>query len=194
MSKKTSPKVILIHGFGGKPNGGWRPWLMGELGKHLDVFAVSLAMPNPDTPKKKDWVHVIQKEVASPDMGTVLVGHSLGVPAILRYLETLPKGKKILGAVLVSGPVHSPEGKEYSVIKNFFTGGFDFKKIRSSCANFVIIHGDNDAVVSMSEAYELSGELNAPIHAIKNGGHLNGSSGWYELPQAFAEIKKMFKH
>lgn len=185
------PRVIIIHGFGGKPNGGWRPWLMGMLGKEQDIFSVSLAMPSPDKPKKSEWVSVINDAVGKENNGTILVGHSLGVPAVLRYLESLPKGKKILGAVLVSGPVTSPIGKKYSAIKNFFTGGFNFKKIRNSCKNFVIIHGDNDAVVNISDAYILSGELNAPMHVIRNGEHLTGSSGWYELPQVFTEIKKM---
>jgi hypothetical protein len=31
-------KVFIIHGFQGKPNGGWRPWLEGELAL-LDIYA-----------------------------------------------------------------------------------------------------------------------------------------------------------
>lgn len=190
---KTKKAVYIVHGFGGMPNGGWRPWLMGRVGRDLDIFACSLKMPNPDNPKKAEWVKEISRNIQNTKEDVILVGHSLGVPAVLRYLESLPKGKKILGAVLVSGPVFSPEEKKYKPIKNFFTGGFDFEKIKKSCKNFAVIHGDNDTVVDIESAYILSGKLNCSIDIVKNGGHLNGSSGCYELPEAYLAILRFLK-
>src|ERR1035437_9151304 len=101
-------KFYLIHGFEAWPNGGWRPWLMRELYK-VKIFAMALEMPNPKAPKMTEWVEKIKEEVGEPNLDKYLVGHSLGVPAILRYLESLPEGSKIDGAFLVSGPIEKLE-------------------------------------------------------------------------------------
>ena len=188
----NEPKVLLIHGFEGTPNGGWRPWLMGKLGL-LDVYACALPMPTPAMPKKEEWISEIAHAAGTPSENIFLVGHSLGVPAILHYLQTLPEGAKIGGAVLVSGPFTKPEGNEYEPIKNFFEPAFDFAKIKASCKNFTVIHGDNDPIVVFSDAEIFSKELFCKLVTIPNGRHLNGSSGWRELPAALEALEGFFK-
>jgi len=88
-------KVFIVHGFGGEPNGGWRPWLMGELAKK-DIYACALPMPTPEEPKKEEWVKAITDAIKIPNEEIFLVGHSLGVPAILHYLENLVAGGGVL--------------------------------------------------------------------------------------------------
>lgn len=181
-------KAFLIHGFQGRPNGGWRPWLMSELAK-LDVYAAALAMPNSDHPKVEQWVEEISRAVeASKDDEIYLVGHSLGTPAILRYLEKLSPDTKIAGSILVSGP---SEKTDEDAINNFFETPFDFPTIKFRCNKFVIIHGDNDPAVPLDQGKFLSKELGGELVIIENGGHLNGEAGWFELPQALDAIKKM---
>lgn len=184
-------KIFIVHGFKGEPNGGWRPWLMGKLGE-LDIYACALPMPTPEKPDKDEWVKTIRDAVGSPSDEIFLVGHSLGVPAILRYLETLKRNEKIGGAVLVSGPVFEikKEGKED--VNKFINKKFDFDHIKGICKKFVIIHGDNDTAVPFSDAEFLSENLFCPLISIPNGGHLNGSAGWKELPQLLESLKKMF--
>lgn len=185
-------KVFLIHGYGGEPNGGWRPWLLGKLA-HLDIWSCAPAMPMAGNPKKDEWVKEISRQVGNPDENIFLVGHSLGVPALLRYIESLPEGSKIGGMVLVSGIINVIEGKErYESINHFYDHPFNFERIKSICSNFTVIHGDNDSAVPFSDAEQLSKELNCELVSIKNGGHLNGSSGWYELPEALSTLEKMF--
>ncbi len=87
-------KIFLIHGYDGTPNGGWRPWLMGELDKK-EIYCSALSMPNPAKPVCSEWVEEIFRHVEINKKDEIsLVGHSLGVPAILRFLESY-KGKKI---------------------------------------------------------------------------------------------------
>ena len=182
-------KVFIIHGFQGSPNGGWRPWLMGELEK-LDIYACALAMPNPDNPLCDEWVEEISRHIEkSEDDEIYLVGHSLGVPAILRYLEKAPQGIRMAGSVLVSGPSEKNENKK---IANFLETPFDFKSIISGARRFAIIHGDNDPSVPLDNAKFLSDRLDGELIVIPGGGHLNGSSGWTTLPQCLVVLKKMF--
>lgn len=184
-------KVFLIHGFEGTPNGGWRPWLMGKLA-HEDIFACALAMPDPEQPKKDEWVKEISRAVGTPTEDIFLVGHSLGVPAILRYLETLPEGAQIGGVVLVSGPIHN-SGVHAEKMQTFFETPFNFSAIQSKAGIIIIIHGDTDSLVPFEQAGELADKLGGSLIVIPNGGHLNGSSGWYELPEALESLLKQAK-
>lgn len=182
----------MVHGYGGEPNGGWRPWLMGKLARK-GVWACALAMPMADSPKKDEWIKEIARMVGKPTAETFLVGHSLGVPAILRYLESLPIGGGIGGAVLVSGPIYPLSQDQYKSINHFLNTPFNFDHIKKVCKNFFVIHGDNDESVPFSHAVELSKNLSCDIVLVVGGGHLNGSSGWYELPEALQALEKMTK-
>ena len=120
-----------------------------------------------------------------PDEPIFLVGHSLGVPAILRYLEaasTLP----IAGAVLVSGP-SEPNGN--TAIDNFLEAPFNFGRIKERCPQFAVIHGDNDPLVPTSNAQFLAEQLDASLVMIPGGGHLNGSAGWRQLPECLTALR-----
>ena len=182
-------KVFIIHGFEGSPNGGWRPWLMAELQKQ-EIYACALPMPSPDSPALVEWIEEISRHIERNNEDNIyLVGHSLGVPAILRYLESA-EAKLISGAVLVSGPSEKNNNKK---IDAFLGKDFDFDKIKTKCQMFSIIHGDNDPLVPLDNAKFLSKELNGELIIVKNGRHLNGSAGWYQLPQCLEALNKMMK-
>ena len=197
---KKEPKVLIVHGFEGTPNGGWRPWLMGQLALE-DVYACALPMPSPATPMKEEWIEEVRRAsfsrmtlgASAPDESIFLVGHSLGVPAILQYLQALPEGVTIGGAVLVSGPFQHLQEEEYKATANFFEPAFDFEKIKKACKKFTVIHGDNDPVVPFTDAGKFGKVLSCEVISIPNGGHLNGSSGWRELPAAFTVLTNWSK-
>jgi predicted alpha/beta hydrolase family esterase len=185
-------KVFIIHGFNGSPNGGWRPWLMGELAKY-DIYGCSLPMPRPNSPIKEEWLNTISGAVGDLREEIFLVGHSLGVPAILRYLETLKEKEKVGGVVLVSGPFNLIKRNGYENVNKFLEDSFDFEKIKKVCKNFVIIHGDNDKAVPFSDALKYSEIFSCNLITIHNGGHLNGFNGWRELPEVLESLLKMMK-
>ena len=183
-------KVFIIHGFKGAPNGGWRPWLMRELDKH-GVFACALEMPTPDAPKLDEWL----KEVAyhmdkqNPADEIYLVGHSLGATTVLRYLE-LEDARSVSGVVLASGLIKSLDRAD---LEEFVQDPFNFEVIRSKALLRTVIHGEDDDRVPFEHAQILSHEIDAELIPVPNGGHLNGKSGWYELPQALEMLLKWIK-
>ena len=185
---KKQKKVFLMHGFEGMPNGAWRGWLMTELDKK-DIYAFSLAMPKPEAPVCGEWVKEIARYVKSCANDEIyLVGHSLGSTAILRYLESKYVCPNIKGIVLVSGTIQKTNNKK---IEGFLKKDFDFKKIKSNVKKVVVIHGDNDQWVPVINAEITAKKLNGELILVKNGGHLNGSSGWNTLPQCFDSLLKM---
>lgn len=183
-------KVFIIHGFQGTPNGGWRPYLMRELEKH-DIYACSLPMPSPEAPKLDEWLEEINHYVDMNKNDEIyLVGHSLGGTAILRYLEEYTS-PNIKGAILVSTPCHQNANEK---IRDFLSSDFDWTKMKNKIPKVVVIHGDNDPFVPVSEAQKTTQELEGKLILISNGKHLNDeSAGFTELPEALSALIEMMK-
>lgn len=94
-------RAFIIHGWGADQGYGGLPWLKEKL-EEENFNVLYPLMPNGNHPKIKDWVDFIAKIIEKPDKNTYLIGHSIGVQAILRYLETLDN-IEIGGAVLLAG-------------------------------------------------------------------------------------------
>ena len=153
----------------------------------LDVYACALSMPNPDFPVCEEWTEEIARHVERNKNDEIyLIGHSLGVPAILRYLETASETHNIKGVFLISGP---SEKNSNPKVDSFLEKSFDFSAIKSKAVQFIVIHGDNDLKVPISNARFLSKELNGKLIIVPNGGHLNGPSGFVTLPQLLESFK-----
>jgi len=182
-------KVFIIHGFQGAPNGGWRPYLMRELEKH-DIYACSLSMPSPEAPKLDEWLEEIKHYVdINKNDEIYLVGHSLGGTAILRYLEKYTLSN-IKGVILVSAPCNQ---NTHEKIRDFLSNDFDWIKMKNKVSRVVVIHGDDDPLVPISEAQKISQELKGELVIVPSGKHLNESAGFTELPEALSALIEMMK-
>ncbi|MFA6328931.1 MAG: alpha/beta fold hydrolase [Candidatus Micrarchaeia archaeon] len=180
-------KAVFVHGYQGHPMGGFRPYL--KRGLEARGWSVSApAMPSPDEPRAEEWVAAIAKEVGIAGEGCVLVGHSLGCIAILRYLEG--KGRKVRGAVLVAGFAEKL-GDDFKAIEGFVEKPLDFAKVRGNCGKMVAIFSDNDPYVPLSQAALFEKKLGAKTVVLHARGHFSSSEGTTELPEALAEIVGM---
>ncbi|OIO24763.1 hypothetical protein AUJ14_05645 [Candidatus Micrarchaeota archaeon CG1_02_55_22] len=160
-----SKRVLLIHGWGGSPKGGWCPWLK----KHLELHGFnveSLEMPNPDNPLKEEWVDEITAAVGG-EQDVVLVGHSLGCPAILRFLES---GGRASACVLVAG---FAEDLGIVEIRNFVFKPFDWIAIRSACTRFQVINSQDDPYVPTEQGRLLANKLSAGLRMVSKVKHIS---------------------
>src|SRR4030042_2041969 len=117
-------------------------------------------MPNADKPLMFEWLSYLQEIIGEPDENTYFIGHSLGVCAILRYLESLPEDKKIGGAVLVAG---FPEPIAYEELNSFFATPLDYDKIKSIVKKIVAISSDNDPYVPLEQGEIMRDKLGAKL-------------------------------
>lgn len=164
------------------------PWLKNELeNQGIQVFIPP--MPNVIISHSADWVAAIKKAVDMPDVKTYFVGHSLGVIAILRYLESLTENEKIGGAVFVAG---FAESIGYHKLENFFTTPLDYKKVKGQIIKkFVAIHSDNDTFVPKVESERLREKLGAELIVVSGAWHFDDSDGFKELPAALEVLRGM---
>ena len=161
---------------------------MRELAK-LGIYASALPMPTPEKPVCSEWLEMMNYCIGKSNKDVYLVGHSLGVPAILRYLENTKA--KVGGVVLVSGPIRRKKGYKKGKLDTFFETPFDFNLIKKRAGKFTVIHGDDDRFVPVEQAKELADKLSCELNLIKNGGHLNGGSGVYELPESLTALQNI---
>ena len=163
---------------------GFRPWLKAEL--EAEGFDVSVpAMPTPDAPTVEEWVAKIAGDVGESGGGCILVGHSLGCIAILRYLERAKK--KVAGAVMVAG-FAGKLGGEFSILDNFFAPPLDFARVERMCPKLIAIFSDNDPYVPLSQEKVFREKLGARTMVLHARGHFSSSDGTIELPEALAAV------
>lgn len=183
-------RVFIIHGWGGNPEEGWFPWLKTELEKR--GFAVILpAMPDANNPKIDVWIPFLGKLVGKPDKETYFVGHSVGCQTIIRYLQTLPEGTKIGGAVLVAGwyNLRNLETEEEKRIAGpWVNEPRDDKKIREVVNKSVAIFSDNDPFVIADNQRSWKELVGSKIVVEHNKGHFSGSDGVTELRSALEAV------
>lgn len=180
-------RVFIVHGWEGRPDGGWRPWLKGELEtRGFDVFVP--AMPRADRPVMGEWVKHLGKTVKTPGRDCYFVGHSLGCIAILRYFESLGRSQEVGGAVLVAG---FSDDLGYKELEGFFTKPIDWEKIRARCRKFVAINSDKDPHVPLEHGYALKEKLGAELIVKKGMGHFSGEEGVVELPVVLKAVLGM---
>src|SRR3989344_2613682 len=164
-------KVILMHGKHADPTQKWYPWLASEKGKRGIEF-IAPALPHTDEPVFEEWLSEIDK--CNPDQDTIMVGHSRGGVAVLRWLERQPENIKVKKVILVATNGGKIEGSKIAQKSNpgFYTDrGYDFERIKSHWDSFVVLHSNDDNVVPFSAGVENAKGLNAKILEFTDRGH-----------------------
>lgn len=174
-------RAIIVHGFKGKPDTNWKPWLKKELEKEGYVVAIP-EMPDTEHPEKSAWVAKLADtvgEIGSDDI--YLIGHSLGCITILKYLETLSGNQKIKACIFVAGFTRKFRGYNGGH-DSFFDDDLDSVKIKARVDTLVAIQSDNDSAVGFEELKVFGDKLGARTIAVSNMGHFGSTDGVFEVP------------
>ncbi|MFQ5531383.1 MAG: class I tRNA ligase family protein, partial [Candidatus Nanoarchaeia archaeon] len=169
-------KVVLMHGKDTNPDEKWYLWFGNEV-KRKGIEYIAPVLPDSHDPEIGAWLKKLDE--TDPDENTILVGHSRGGVSILRWLEKLPKGKRVKKVVLVAA--NAGDSKKRNKTENnkgfFSVKGYDFEKIKSHCDNFVVIHSRDDNWVPFSAGEENAKGLNAKFSIYENKGHFGKHVG-----------------
>lgn len=179
-------RVFIAHGWDGHPKEGWFPWLKEKLeAKGFEVFIPQL--PDPGSPRIHNWVPKLAETVGTPDEDTYFIGHSMGCQTIARYLETLPKGVKVGGAVFVAGFFKrlsnledEPDVKETE--KHWMSTPINLDKVKPHLPRSVALFSDNDPYVPLDNQDDFKNKLGSEIIIQHKYSHFNEGAGYKELP------------
>lgn len=132
-------------------------------------------MPNSEAPRLTQWLPTLTTLCGEPDEELLLIGHSLGVVTIMRYLEGLAPGQHIGKAIFAAG---FTDQLGFEALENFFDTRLNFGQIKPKSKNgFTVIQSDDDPYVSRQYGIRLQEELGAKL-VIKHGAsHMSGPLG-----------------
>lgn len=189
-------RAFIVHGWSGKPDEHWLPWLEEQLEQR--GFEVHVpAMPNPDEPVIDEWVSHLARLAGPPDEQTYFIGHSLGCQTIMRYLES-QSDRRAAGCVFVAGwlKLANLESKKVErTAKPWLTTPINFTAVRAAAGSIAVLLSDNDDYGAVAENEKIFRQkLNADVAIMHNGGHFTAADGVTELPAALAALELMQTH
>ena len=163
-------KAIIIHGWESGPEEHWYQ----EEGKILENLGFEVhvpKMPGESFVIEAEWIEVLMD--LKPGAADILIGHSLGAPTILRYLEkaTSPVGKVFLIAGFVSPLSLDYPNAEYP--KHFVDRPFDWVTIKKNAKNFVVLNQNNDPWVNIEKGEELAERLGVLLTRVEGNNHFD---------------------
>ncbi len=182
--KKT--KIILIHGNGGGwPKENWLPPVARRL-KKLSLKVIFRQFPDPVLARAKYWLPFIKSLGA--DERTILVGHSSGAVAAMRYAEK----HKILSSILVAA-YHTDLGVREEKISGYFKKPWNWEAIKKNQKWIVQFASVDDRFIPIKEARFVHKKLKTEYHEFKHQGHFSSWDNKTDFPQIVAIIKRKLK-
>lgn len=152
--------ILILHGWESNSREHW--FLKAkEKFEGIGYKVIVPDMPGAYFPKKDEWVKIIKD--LKPDEKWILIGHSLGGVAILRYLEIAKK--PVSKAMLIATPF---DQMKFNPIANFFDKDFNWKKIQQNANKIIIVNEDEDPVVPLDHGIKYSQKLKSEF-IIKKG-------------------------
>ncbi|MBI2474309.1 MAG: leucine--tRNA ligase [Candidatus Taylorbacteria bacterium] len=155
--KNRKYDVIVIHGYGSDSKKTWKPWLKAELEKRgHKVYCPDL--PNTEKPNVAEQAEFILKN-AKLTKNTIILGHSLGGPVMMRVLEKAKS--KIYKAIFLDSvlrPVFPDKERLVAAADNW---NFDFAKIKKMADEFVVLADDTFDTIRKEDSDELANIFDA---------------------------------
>jgi predicted alpha/beta hydrolase family esterase len=170
---------FIVPGLGNSGADHWQTWFE-KSGKNFQ----RINQKEWEAPGCHDWISSIEKVIANVDPSTVvLIGHSLGCIAIIRWATFYHKNIK--GAMLVA-----PSDIENPVYTFQATG---FAPIPTERINFntIVVASSDDPWVSLDRAKYFSRCWESEFIDIGKAGHINVASGFGEWTQGLEILKHL---
>ena len=186
-----SRRIIIVHGWDSSPSDAWLPWLGDELVARGFEVAIP-AMPNPLAPVIGEWVAHLKGTVGAIRESDIFVGHSVGVQAILRYLEQIPE-RRIAGVVCVAGwfVLQGLETEEErQIARPWLETPIDLEAVRRVAGHTIAILSDDDPYVELAPTAQIFEERLGSRVIIEHAmGHFSIEHGGVrELPIALDSV------
>ncbi len=175
-------RFAIIHPNGsGTADSNWQPWLKKQL-QDMGHEVICPTMPDSKNARSSIWLPYMH-DTMKIDRDTVIVGHSSGAVAAMRYAEQY----RIKASILI-GVCYTDLDDEDEKISGYYDDMWDWQKIRSNQDFVVVMAGSDDPWVPIDEARHVYSSLQAEYHEYPDKGHfftehMGGKTNFPELLQ-----------
>lgn len=177
-------KIMLVPGNGNADMSEiWYPWIVKEF-KKLDFEVIAKNMPDADLARKEFWLPFIEQQLKE-DEKSILIGHSSGAVAAMRYAET----HKLEGIVLVS-VCYTDLGDEKEAMSRYFNEPWQWDLIKKNVKWIVQFHSLNDPFIPIEEARFVHEKLDTEYYEYSDQGHFSSDVGKNEFPELLEALKR----
>jgi predicted alpha/beta hydrolase family esterase len=166
VSKTILPAVIILPGNGGTDihHDHWYAGVAQQLRSRGYVVTLE-NMPDAVLARRTIWLPHIKNNLHA-DENTIIIGHSSGGVAALRYLET----EKLLGVVVI-GVNHTDLGFDEEKQSGYYADPWQWKKIRENSKWIVQFCSTDDPYIPIAEPRFIHEKLQSEYHEYTNRGH-----------------------
>jgi leucyl-tRNA synthetase len=189
------PKVIIIHGFEGNPDIGWKPWLKRTL-EGFGYEVLSPELPNAAHPDFDETMDFLERQTDDFGPDDVVIGHSLGGHFALKLCERKKIGKAVLVAPTIGGfPMpyddwqkNDPESDFESCRRVLEGHPVDFSVVQASEKRAVFGESDRGIPITHADLLDDSWE----VTRIPNVGHMSNEVSVSEILDAVVPAVSVF--
>ncbi|ADO70163.1 RBBP9/YdeN family alpha/beta hydrolase [Stigmatella aurantiaca] len=171
--------LYIVPRWAGRPDTDFYVWLESKLRQTPSGFSSvqTLDMLHPSQPTIDAWVGTLATALGpTPPASTVLMGHSVGCQAILRYLATHPPQEPLEGALLVAA--WWEVDKPWETLLPWLAPIENLSRVRTAVRRWVVLLSDNDPFTSDFVRNQRLWEerLGAQVVLSPGGRHFNNPS------------------
>jgi len=176
MTKKL-PRIVMIHGNGGSSGEGcWFPWVKSSL-EEQGFSVLNPTFPDNVEAKAAIWLSYMEKELGI-DEQTIIIGHSSGAVAALRYAES----HDIYGSILV-GACYTDLGEKSEAISGYYNAPWQWEKIRKNQQWIVQFASSDDPFIPVQEARHIHQNVHGEYHEYTDRAHFGYPQEMLEFPE-----------
>lgn len=160
----------------------WGLYLKSELEK-LNVEVVFETFPDSIIARAKYWIPFL-KNYLKADENTLLIGHSSGATAAMRYAQN----NKIFASVLVS-PCYTDLDSEEERISGWYDEPWDWESIKKNQNKIALVYSRDDFVIPVEEFEHIKEKLDPDeVVEFEDKGHFVDQKEFPELVQVVKKI------
>lgn len=166
----TKIAIIPGNGAGDVFRANWYGWLHKKLNQLPTVSCDLRNMPDPITAKETIWIPFMHGEM-NCDESTIIIGHSSGAEAAMRYAEKY----KVKGIVLVSACV-TDLGDENERESGYYSRPWDWTAIKANTKFVVQFGSTDDPFIPWNEQQQVVDGLQSELKKYQDKGHFMNSA------------------
>lgn len=161
----SNPNIVMVHGNGGlTAEDIWFPEVKTEL-EALGLEVVAPTMPDNEMARSFIWLPFMEETLGANE-NSIVIGHSSGAVAVMRYAET----HRIYGSVLV-GASHTDLGIYAEKKSCYFGEPWDWESIKANQNWVVQFASPSDPYIPIEEAQHIHERLGTDYHELHGRGH-----------------------